>query len=402
MRTRQDRRFGTPTHSRRLALAVLGLAVLALPAAGGPPATFEYSEPCAKGDRLTIVAVGDLLFHKRLQMQALSKGGDYRAFFTPLADVLAKADLAYGNLEGPAAGGVARGGRAVKDPGRKLDGLVYGSELKSLNFNYHPSVVADLKAVGFDVLSTANNHAYDRGPLGIDRTIDAMVEAGMPFTGTRKRDEYDRTWSVITEAKGFRVAWLACTFSLNGFADRYHQALDCWKDTSLLLGEVIRLASDPAIDAVILVPHWGVEGSRIPEQRAKLLARTAIDMGATAVIGTHPHVLQPWERYVAPDGRESLIVYSTGNFVSNQRRIEQRSGVVVVLELLRETGKRARIGAAGHIPTWVVIDGRGHRVIENRGGPGIGGALASSLKLLPPGNRIDASAVGHPIARCPA
>lgn len=351
--------------------------------------TLTFSAGCAEGERINLVAAGDLLFHKKLQIQAYAKGSDFRRFFTPLSAILGAADILYGNLEGPAAGGVGLGGvKARKDPGRRLDGRVYSAHLRSLNFNYHPSVVADLEKVGFDVISTANNHVLDRGPLGIDRTIDAFEEAGLAFTGTRRRGETNRPWSAVTRAGGFAVAWLACTYSANGFPDKQDQLLHCYEEREEVLREIGRLSDDPAIDAVILTPHWGAQYRHGPLIRQRVLAREAIEAGAVAVIGTHPHVLQPWEKRVVADGREGLVVYSTGNFISNQRRLMERAGVLVLLQLVRSPGTKAQVAAAGFVPTWVVIDGKGHRVTLNRGKGWSAQALAKTLNLLPRGNRV--------------
>lgn len=347
---------------------------------------------CTHGERLRVALVGDLLFHKLLQLQAYRKGSDFTRFFGPMKDVLAGADLLYGNLEGPAAHGVAIGGRAVRDPGRRLDGRVYSAVLKTLSFNYHPSVIDDLKAVGFDVVSTANNHALDRGALGAKRTIENLDARGMAFTGTRDYDIEgpDRTWHVVTQKNGFRIAWLACTFSTNGFPDRREQVLYCYKDQASLLDEIRGLAQSKDIDAVILTPHWGVEGSHLPLKRQRILARAAIEAGAAAVVGTHPHVIQPWEKYVSIDGREGIIVYSTGNFVSNQRRLMERSGVLTVLEFTKNLQThKVTLSAAGYIPTWVVIDGKGHRVTANNGRGWARDALRQTGRMLPVGNQLD-------------
>ena len=366
-------------------------------AAGGQ--ALHFGDGCASGERITIAAVGDLLFHSSLQRQALARGSDFRAFWQPVAHIFARADLVYGNLEGPAARAVGIGGREVADPGRVLDGRIYVAHIPVLVFNFHPSVVADLKAGGFHVISTANNHAADRGPLGIERTIDAFEAAGLPFTGTRKRGETERPWSVATRAKGINVAWLACTFSVNGMPDPHRQVLGCYSQRAEVLDEIKRLADDPDVDAVVLTPHWGVENSHVPLPQDRRLAREAIDAGATAVIGTHPHVLQPWEKHAAPDGREGLIIYSTGNFISNQRHIGQRSGIIALIELVKTEAGKARLAAAGYVPTWVDITAT-HRVVENTGAANAQ-AMRTTLKLLPPANRVPSRAMKELPKDCP-
>jgi hypothetical protein len=94
-----------------------------------------FSRSCAPGQRLTVAAVGDLLFHRELEEEALTPTGSYRQFWQPVAQVLAKADLVYGNLEGTVADGVTEGGEIVKDPGRTWNNRVYTAPPLVLSFS---------------------------------------------------------------------------------------------------------------------------------------------------------------------------------------------------------------------------------------------------------------------------
>jgi poly-gamma-glutamate capsule biosynthesis protein CapA/YwtB (metallophosphatase superfamily) len=388
----------------------------ACPGAAQPPAPapIYFKDACADGERVTIAAVGDLLFHFNLQQQALAKGGSFARFWEQVAPVLSRADVVYGNFEGPAARSVTAGGREIvkaakveakgeakgetKPEERVYDRRFYaGGENMVLVFNFHPSAVADVKAGGFTIVSTANNHAADRGSLGIDRTIDALEAAGLSFTGTRRRGETTeaRPWSTVTRAKGFNIAWLACTFSTNGMPDPHAQVLACFEPKGAtrpeVLDEIRRLAARPDIDAIILTPHWGVEYQLQPDAQQRRLAHEAIEAGATAVIGAHPHVLEPWEHYAAADGREGLIVYSSGNFISGQVRAQTRSGLISLIELTRGADHKTRITAAGYVPTFVEF-GSPWRVRENTGAASAEG-LAMTTRLLPPANRLHAGAL---------
>lgn len=349
----------------------------------------EFSHSCDEAERLTIAAVGDLLFQEPLQRAALAPGGTYSSFWQPAKSLLLAADILYGNLEGPVANGVTIQGQDTPDPGRLYDGRVYGT-VPILAFNYHPSLLQDLKSSGFAVLSTANNHALDRGPLGVERTVDNLRAAGIAFTGTRKKHEAMPRWSAITRRNGFAVAWLACTAWTNDRPDPYQQVLHCYRDKGRVLGEIAELSTDPTIDAVILTPHWGVEDLLRPLAGDRALAHMAINAGATAVIGTHPHVLQPWEKWVADDGREGLIIYSTGNFVSNHHETMRKSGVIAVLNLLKNrSNHRAVLSAASFVPTWVEFSQPLPVVQENLGDTeDTAAALTKVLDLLPAGNRI--------------
>ena len=383
-------------------LALVMLAVVVGTAGARAAGPMLFRDACVPAGqiaaRIVIAGVGDLLFHEPLQRQALTPETDYQRYFAAVAPVLTGADITYGNLEGPAAHGVVQGGKDWKDPGRVYDGKVYGTAKDALIFNYHPSVAGDLKAAGFKVVSTANNHAADRRALGIDRTIEALETAGLAYTGTRRRvagpeaqatAQLAGSWSTVTETKGLRVAWLACTFGTNNMPDRDGQVLLCYQSRDTVMAELARLSRDPSISAVILTPHWGDEGSSRPKASDRLYARAAIEAGATAVIGTHPHVLQPWERVETSDGRDGLVIYSTGNFLSNQHTTAQRSGVIALLELTRAVGTgKARLTAAGFVPTWVDKENEaGHRIVEQVDGGRYVGEPAPAAKLRPVAKR---------------
>ncbi len=370
------------------ALAGVAAAIMTVPALAS---TMLFDNACAPADRLTVVAVGDLLFHRPIQIIALAKGNTYRQFWKPLDGIIGGADLAYANLEGTVADGVAGGGDPAKDPGRRFDGRVYGARPGALYYNYHPSLIDDLQGSGFDVVSTANNHAMDRFSLGADRTVDNLDRRQLPFTGTRKAGETSRPWSTLTRAKGFTVAWLACTFDTNGNPDRKGQVLLCHGQKDTVLAEVRRLVADPAVDAVVVTPHWGEEGDRDPIRRDRELAAELIIAGASAVIGTHPHVVQGWAKMQGAGGHEGLVVYSTGNFISNQRRPAQRTGLAVVMELTKAAGPgaKAKVTAAGWLPTWVEFKGNTvHRVAANTGSGTSAAGLKRARALLPEGNEL--------------
>ncbi|MGD9785047.1 MAG: CapA family protein [Hyphomicrobiaceae bacterium] len=372
------------------AVAVLLIGTTAALAADASDDRLTFRAGCGAGDRIVIAAVGDMLFHNSLQRQALVPSSNYQRFWPSLRPVLEGADITYGNLEGTMAEGVSPSGQPVKDPGRRWDGRVYGAGVLVLNYNFHPSLAGDLKVSGFDIVSTANNHAADRGALGIDRTIEALDKAAVKYSGTRARGyAEDRPWHETTEAGGMTVAWISCTYSTNGNPDRADQVLHCYKDRQEIMTEIKWLAADPNIDAVILTPHWGVEQRSTPSRTDRDYAREAIESGAAAVVGAHPHVLQGWEKIKASDGREGVVIYSTGNFISNQVSDDQRTGIIALLELTRPSGGKAELSAAGFIPTWVT---RGNHHVDEMKIDMRRGARAYSapLRRLPVGNHVTA------------
>ena len=292
--------------------------ILALPA-------FARECPRIQGS-LRISAVGDILVHEMLFRAAIEQPLRFRSLWAPVSGTLSAADLTVGNLEGPVAPGTLAGGRTTQDPGFVYDGNVYSGT--NFVFNYHPYLLKDLVNTGFDFVTTANNHALDRGPLGVDRTIEQLQKAGLPFAGTRLRGATD--WEDrILSVNGSNIGVVACTEMVNGQPDPYRQTLRC--SSKEVFDLISRLKT--RTDAIIVFPHWGEEYQLNPNSFQKDLGKRWIEAGALAVIGNHPHVLQTVQWLTRPDGSRGVIIYSLGNFVASQGAMEKRTSAVVHLDL---------------------------------------------------------------------
>ena len=323
-----------------------------------PPSrlVFNGGEPVEPGRLLTIAAVGDVLLHSQLQSWASQHSEGYSSLFHATRDLIGAADIAFANLEGPAAQGVSADGRNVPAPKTLFDNNVFSGYPQ---FNYHPSITGELKHGGFTVLNTANNHALDRQQLGADRTIEAIKAANLAFTGSRHRDEMTAPWYAVTSVKiaddTFNVAWLGSAYDTNGIPDHAKQILNCYADRDDIRGMVQDLSRRPDIHAVILTPHWGVEYENTPEAIQIAWAKEMIEAGATAIIGQHPHVVQPIVKLTTDDGRDAPVAYSLGNFVSGQVGIACRSSAILVLGLTPTPNGRLTTAALGWIPLWMAV-----------------------------------------------
>ncbi|WP_422890415.1 CapA family protein [Nannocystis pusilla] len=332
-----------------------------------PAGYLAFARACEPGERIVVAAVGDLLLHHELQIQATSAKQRFRVLWENVEDLLAAADLSYANLEVPLAAGVLRSGEEVTDPGLVFDRKVYTAYPR---FNVHPSLALDLVASGIDVVSTANNHALDRGALGVDKTLAALDAAKLPHTGTRARGK-DGPWHAVTKAGSFTVAWLACTLHTNMIADEAGQVLRCFDSPTAVADAVRALARTPGIDAVIVTPHWGKEYAPTATKQQTEFARRWAEAGATAIVGNHPHVLQPWESMTTTDGREVLVAYSLGNFVSHQPELPKRSTAILYFGLGRAAKGPAFVTGAGYVPVHVRQTGDEFfaEAIDRVGGP---------------------------------
>jgi poly-gamma-glutamate synthesis protein (capsule biosynthesis protein) len=310
------------------------------------PKVPRFAAACVEGERVRVNAVGDVLLHQELQRTAYADPRGARALWAEVEDLLADAELTLANLESPLAPGLARDGSEVEDPGRRYDNVVYTAYP---SFNVHPLLARGLVEGGVDLVTTANNHALDRGPEGIDRTIRELRRAKLPFVGTRTqadaRAERTTTWSTIAQAGPLRVAVVACTEWVNQKPDPLHQVLRCKTDRAWIEREVRRLAARDDVDVVAVAPHWGKEYAAGPATWQREWAQRMVDAGASLVLGGHPHVLQPWERLTAKDGREAGVVWSLGNFASHQQDLPKRSEAIVQVGLVRDAEGRSHVAA---------------------------------------------------------
>jgi poly-gamma-glutamate synthesis protein (capsule biosynthesis protein) len=352
-----------------------------------PADYLRFSAACAAGERATLAAGGDVLLHHELQRQAFAAEDGFRSVWSNVEPLLQAADLAYLNLEGPAAAGIDREFLEVPDPGKVFDNVVYTGYPR---FNYHPMVARDLARSGVDVVSTANNHALDRGPLGVDRTLEALRRAKVAAVGTRPRGDPDARWWTVVRAGPLSLAFVACTRHTNQIPDVHRQVLRCDTDRREIERLIRRLAARDAIDAVVVAAHQGKEYT--PEPREDDVARVHawLEAGALIVLGSHPHVLQPWEKYVTADGRETFAIHSLGNFASHQPELERRSTMLLYLGLTRGEDGQTRINGVRYVPLHVRQDAERFytEAIDLVGGPADSRALTVGMfgapNVLPP------------------
>lgn len=337
--------------AQKIQVALVSILLSLWTQAEADPREIQFSSKCeSASDLASISFVGDILVHEALYRAVVSGSKNFNQIWRRTDGLMGKAEFSVGNLEGPAAMGVDRHGRDHGDVGFIYDEVVYSGS--NFSFNYHPRILSDLKTSGYDLLTLANNHALDRGSLGIDKTLAAARNLALPIVGVRDSVERNGEFYRIVAIKNLRVAFLGCTEMSNGNVDKKDQLLFCYKNPERILEIIRKVAARSDVDALIVLPHWGDEYNHTPDGSQKSYARRYLEAGATAVIGSHPHVLQPWEKYVTQDGRETLIAYSLGNFVAGQAGLARKTGVVVYLGLGQDSSGRTRIIGASYTPTY--------------------------------------------------
>lgn len=292
------------------------------------PYKLHFPDACKKGQNIIIALVGDIILQQPLQYQASTQG--FESLWQEAVPYLQRADIAYGNIEGPLAPIISPSDHDIK-PNHKNDRLI--NKNFSLLSN-PPDLAQAMKESGFDIASTANNHSLDRYTVGIDRTIETLKNAKIKAVGTRPRHSQIPLYT-LTEVKGITVAWIACTEHTNDMLDHYHQVLYCNNahNRKMIVETIQQLRHE--VDAIIVTPHWGQQYQHDVLKTQETFAKMVLDEGASAVVGHHPHVLQPIENYVTEDNRVTLIAYSLGNFVSHQGTPKNRTTVMLFLGLTK-------------------------------------------------------------------
>lgn len=280
-------------------LAILCLAGCTAPAVRTPNATNAKKTP-PPPKTVRVVAFGDFMLH-RPQLDAAKgpEGYDFKENFRYLRPYIDGADLAMINLE-----------TTLTDGSRGYTTYPVFSSPKE--------VARDFKETGFDVISTANNHAYDKLKDGLDYTYDVLKEQDLDVVGTGK----ERAEPLVKEVNGIRLGILSYTYGLNGF-DGVLANSENPESVRLLTRErvqedVVRL-NEEGVDLILSYVHWGEEYRKEANDDQKEKLKMLADAGVALVLGSHPHVPQGIDNVVGKE-MTTFCAYSMGNFVSNQRR----------------------------------------------------------------------------------
>jgi len=279
-----------------------------------------------------LTSVGDFLMHLPIIKSAYDSSTQTYNFipvFEPVAEYLQGADITIGNLETRLAG-----------PEKGYSGYPC--------FNCPADLAKDLKNLGLDILTLANNHCLDMGWSGLTATMDNLDRVGMEYTGNA-RSPQARNNLLIKDVKGVKLGFLNYTETTNGVpvpAGKEYAVNMINLDT--IKKDIANLKNKQA-DMVIVYLHFGTEYKRYPTEEQKKLARQVFDAGADIILGDHVHVLQPMEK----EG-EKFIVYSLGNFISNQRWQYSDSGIILNLTFEKNlVQNKTYLKDVSYIPVWV-------------------------------------------------
>lgn len=285
---------------------------------------------------ITIRSVGDILIHNEVYFDAANRAGgqgyDFAPMFDPVRTYMENADITTANMEVPVAG-----------PEFQLSGYPA--------FNSPPEIIDALKGAGVDIVNNATNHSMDRGVEGVEVSTSNMRERGMPYVGSYSSPE-DRATPRIIEENGLKVGFLAYTYGTNGIPvpEGAEYAVNLI-DPEVMRADIAKLRPD--VDVLIVIMHAGEEYVSLPVEYQINTADTARRAGADFILGGHPHVIEPFQRY--PDNEPGLGVWwSHANFLSGQYQENTKLGGIGEYTINRDKDGKLSLGPIRFMPTYTV------------------------------------------------
>ena len=310
------------------------------------PASVTYVEKISPSDAnyqfqskttsATLLAVGDILIHSSVYNAAKTPAGyDFKPMFKYVKPYISQADIAVANSESI------------------IGGAQIGLSTYPI-FNSPYEVGDALKDAGFDVVTMANNHTLDRGERGVTNAIHYWDKIGMVHTGSFL-SEAERNRIVTVEKNGIVFSFLAYTYGTNGIPTPAGKSYLVNRIDLPLMERDIQAAKAQS-DVVVVSLHFGTEYQRYPNENQKKLVKILANQGVDIILGSHPHVLQPYTWVEGKSGHKTFVIYSLGNFISGQMRDYKDIGGMLQLTVEKTNGIRGEKVVVTHpsfVPTWV-------------------------------------------------
>ena len=321
----------------------------------------ETEAPPAPVSTATILSTGDLLMHKKVINSGKQEDGsyDFESIFRYIAPYTGKADYAVANLETTLCG--------------TDKGFAYSGNPK---FNCPDALVDSARDAGFDMLLTANNHSMDTTIVGYKRTLEVVREKGLATLGTYLTPD-EQKWTML-DINGIKIGVMCFCYS-DGFAPNgnpvlnynevpepgllsyftYDKLPEFYAQVQTYLDEM----KAAGVEATLVYMHWGEEYKLSANKDQQAMAQKLCDMGVDAIVGSHPHVLEPVDllQSTTDPGHATVVLYSLGNAVSNQRKEEMTTlttgetedGALFSVTFAKYPDGTVCLDAVELIPTWV-------------------------------------------------
>lgn len=307
-----------------------------------------------------VLSIGDIMVHKpQLTGAKTNDGYDFSDFFKEVSPIFENYDLSIGNLE------LTFGGKES------------GDYRGYPTFNTPDQLADDIKNSGISMLMTANNHSYDTGFFGMQRTVQVLKEKGVEYSGTRETE--DEPNYIVKDINNIKIGIANFTYETAGSLEgrKYLNGAIIKEEANGLINSfsykkldtfyseaqaIIDSMKQDGAEFITFYMHWGEEYQLTANNWQKSIAQKLSNMGVNMIIGGHPHVVQPMELIHSEDGENTTVcIYSLGNAVSNQRRElissarkgHTEDGVMFSYTLKKSGDGTVSLVDVNVIPTWV-------------------------------------------------
>ncbi len=310
--------------------------------------------------RARFLFIGDIMAHEQQLDAARYKGKDkalrntydFSPQFRRVKPLFTDSFLV-GNLETVFAGTQqGKQGKQGKQIRKKLNYSGYPM------FNTPDSLIDTLSNdLEVDLLTLANNHIFDKGAEGARRTTEVLDSADLAWTGLGL-DDIPSNDAYILENDGIKAAFVNYTYGSNLWPKDSDVHLNTISDKNIIAG--LERAKSLKPDVIIACFHWGNEYHFKPSTHQIKAANTAFDNGASLLVGTHPHVLQPLEVRIDKNDNNNVkaVAWSLGNFVSFQRTLPRERSYILSAEFVKDDYGNTRLVKLGAAPLYVVAPGQ--------------------------------------------
>lgn len=306
----------------------------------------QVAETSTKPEPITIhmSAFGDTMCHLtniKNAYNSSTKDYDFANVFQNIKKYTQNADIAIGNLETTFAGS-SRGYTGYP------------------TFNAPEILGKNLKDIGVDVLTTANNHCMDKGNSGLVSTLNFLDNYGIAHTGTARSEDEQNT-ILIKDVNGIKIAFLSYTYGTNGITIPSDKPYSVNLIDKELIKKHITSAKEQNVDVICVSMHWGIEYKLKPNSTQKDLADFLFDNGVDIILGSHPHVLEPMEKRTITlnDGttKDGFVIYSLGNFVSGQIYANTKSTVILDIQITKDSEGKISMDSVKYTPVYLYDKG---------------------------------------------
>lgn len=291
------------------------------------------TEEKAEDTTIEIAVVGDILCGSAMLEDAKTEGENYD--FTPMLEriqtVTNDASLTIGTMET-----------------NFIQGQAYSGVEK---YNAPTNFAETIKQSGVDIVSIAHNHSLDYGVDGLMQTKQTLENVGLTTVGTQN--------FIIQEVQGIKIALIAYTY---GFSNEKELSTEEMQNVNMYSAEKAKADIEQAkqnADYIMIIMHWGEVNSTKRNNEQEQIADYLVNLGANAIIGSHPAVPQPMQMKQDVNGEYQFISYSLGNYISSLGYENSNLEIIVKLQIRKqaETGK-VILEKVTYTPLYVLDQGK--------------------------------------------